>query len=197
MFVGASQHELLLLFRRLGCSFRDNQEVVDAEHAGYGLGLQACDGLITLAIDNAKQHDVAIFHNNMDGVEAYGRIVENTASHPGDTRLRPGGLPHAALVGVVFPQDGLGINSVVNLYADVVVDHGCGQNFDVVFDRLDSVNPLNGIAGAGFQRRQPCVSVQDNGLIVQVEGDPIEDAVVGEAAQLRLYFLDNALSFLR
>ena len=48
----------------------DDEVVVDAEGAGGGVGLHACDGLVPLVVDDTVESDVAVFYDDVDGVEA-------------------------------------------------------------------------------------------------------------------------------
>ena len=49
---------------------RDDEVVVDAKDPGRGLGLQVRNGCIALAVDDPVEGNVAIFHNNVDGMDS-------------------------------------------------------------------------------------------------------------------------------
>ena len=54
----------------LGGRALDDEVVVYAEGAGRGVGLHAGDGLVALIVDDAIEGDVAVFDDDVDGVEA-------------------------------------------------------------------------------------------------------------------------------
>ena len=69
----------------LGGGALDDEVVVYAEGAGGGVGLHAGDGLVAVIVDDAVEGDVAVFYDDVDGVEAARGIVGDAAGHRGDT----------------------------------------------------------------------------------------------------------------
>ena len=91
--------------------------VVDAEGSGGGVGLHAGDGGVALVIDDAVEADVAVFHDDVDGVKAERRIVGDASGHAGDAEA----ATKTALIRVVHAQGGGGVDAVIDGGADAVV----------------------------------------------------------------------------
>src|SRR5580704_695850 len=168
-----------------GCWFGsralDDKVVVDTECAGRGVGLHAGDSLVALVVDDAVEGDVTAFYDDVDGVEAARWIVGDAAGHHRDVRARSRSLSDSALVGVVFPQRGLGEDAIVDCRTDAVVVGREREDFDLVVYRLDSGNTLEGVVDVFLENGTRGVALDDDGLAVEAEGDPVEDAKVGEA----------------
>src|ERR1700754_3650530 len=56
--------------------------VIYAEGSRSGVCLDAGNGGIHLIVDDPIKSDVAVFHDDVNGMEADGRIVGDSASHP-------------------------------------------------------------------------------------------------------------------
>src|SRR5258708_6796839 len=103
----------------------DDEVVIYAERAGGGVGLHACDGFVHFVVNHTIESDVAVFYDDVDGVEADGRIVGDATGHEGyAATARSESACEGALVGVVFRQGGLGVDAVVDGGADAVVVGG-------------------------------------------------------------------------
>ena len=96
------------LFGVFFCGFAalslDDEVVVDAEGSGSRVGLHACDGFIPVVVDDTVESHIAVFYDDMDGVESDGRIIGDASSHRATSAARPESLADSALVGVVFAQ---------------------------------------------------------------------------------------------
>ena len=126
----------------------------------------------------------------MDGMEASRRIIGDAAGHQGDAAAAGSQcLRETALVGVIYPQAGLGINAVVDGSADTVVIGRSREDLDPVVDRPDSFDVLENITCAAFEIRTRGKAFENHGFAMETERDPIENPVVGEAAKplLRLF----------
>ncbi len=91
---------------------------------------------------------------------------------------RPQSTREGALVSVVFRQGGLGVDAVVDGGANPVVVGRVGKDFNLVDDRLNARDTLDGILGVAFEDGAGGVALEDDGLALDPEGYPIEDAVV-------------------
>ncbi len=72
----------------LGGGPLDDEVVVYAEGAGGGVGLHTRDGLVAVIVDDAVEGDVAVFYDNVDGMEAARGIVGDAAGRSGDATAR-------------------------------------------------------------------------------------------------------------
>jgi len=73
----------------LAGSTRNDEVVVDAEHPGSGVGLDAGNGLIAVVVDDPVEGNVSTFHNDADGMKAPRRVICDAAGH--NATLRPPG----------------------------------------------------------------------------------------------------------
>ena len=130
---------------------RDVKVVVDAEDPRSPIGLDGGNGRIALVVDYPEEGNVAIFHDNVDGVEASRWIICDATSHQCDAaatgthRLRD-----AALVSVIFSQAGLRIDAVVDGSADSIVVRRIGEDVDLVVYRVDGFNAFENVGCAAF-----------------------------------------------
>jgi hypothetical protein len=189
-----AEHEVslvrgLLRFRGRG---RNGKVIVDAEDPGSRVGLDAGNGLVSRIVDDAVESNVPIFHDNVDGMEAPRWIICDATRHqcdaatPGSHRLRD-----TALVGVIFPQTGLRINAVVNGGTNTVVVRRIRENFDLVVNRLYSGYALENVGCATLEGRTRGIAFENDCLAMEAEGNPVEDAIVGEAAEPLLHLFDD------
>jgi hypothetical protein len=79
------------------------------------------------------------------------------------------------------------LDTVVDGGADTIVVGGEGKDLDLVVDRLDSRDSLDGVTGVALEDGAGGVALEDEGFAMEAEGEPVEDAVVREAAQFLLH----------
>ena len=102
------------------------------------------------------------------------------------------GAADVALVGVIFAQRWLGIDAVVDRGADAVVHGRVGKNLDLVVDRVDALDSLDGVFSVTLENRAGGIASEDERFALDAKGEPVEDPVVGEVCELFLYLLDDA-----
>ena len=170
----------------------DDEVVVDAKGAGGRVCLHSGDGGVHLVEDYAVEGDVSAVHNDMDGMVADRWRVGDAACGESDSGSRADGAADVALVSVIFAQRGLGVDAVVDGGADAVVHRGVGKNLDLVIDRVDARDVLDGVFRVTFESGTGGVAFEDERFTVDAEGEPVEDSVGGEAGEFFLDLLNDA-----
>jgi len=125
---------------------------------------------------------VSAVDDDVDRMESEWRIGGDAAGHSCNAWAAVRG----AGVGVVFSERRRGVDAVIDRGANAVVVGRGWEHLNVVFDRLDAGNALHCALRIVLEDRTRGIAVEHEGFAVDAEGEPIEDAVVGEIAQLLL-----------
>jgi hypothetical protein len=177
---------------RPGGGTLDNQVAIDAEGAGGGVGLNFSNVSVHLVEDGAEEGDIAVLHDDMNGVIAEGWVVRDAARHHGCAAAAGAYRPsECTLVSVVLPQAGLGVDAVVDRGTDAIVVGRQRKYLDFVVDRFDARDSLYGTAGIIFEDRTGGVAVEDQFFTLDAEGEPVEYAESVESTEVFLHLFDD------
>ena len=176
----------------LGLGSGELEIVVDAEDSGSSVGLHIGDVCVGLPIDVSEEVDVAVFHDDMNGVEANGRTVRDASGHECDVWLGTGSAADTALIRVIPAERRKGVDAVVDGGADAVVHGRVGKNLDVVLDAGYALDTLNYPFGIAFEDWARGITAKNDVLAVNAKGEPVEYAVVGEAEEALADFFGDA-----